>query len=170
MSRGCRVQKYTSQIEDNPSTSASFHPFRSSGPAFEKKARSKARRGEYQKITPEQAPKAKAEFAMPLKKKQAESKAKAKLSRSEKAGDSIMQGRGIWTARKEYQDLHMGIAKKVTVVLHLDELRLEAKNVFSLSAKWRPNFDHYHNKEQVRRTGCRLTAQNVLTVMPDSSS
>ena len=114
----------------------------------EKKTRSKARRAEYEKMTPEEVAKAKAEFAMEVEEKQAERKAEAKLVRSGKREDSIVESRATWTAKKEYQDLHMAIAKQFAVCLHLDKLRLEAKkkNTSSLCAKWAPTPDHYHDK------------------------
>ena len=113
----------------------------------EKKARSKARRAEYEKMTPEEAAKAKAEFAMQVEEKQAERHAAEKAVRSEKRDESILECRTTWTASKEYRDLHMAVAKQFAVALHLDKLRLGAKkNVSSLCAKWAPTPDHYHDK------------------------
>ena len=137
----------------------------------EKKARSKARRAEYDKMTLEEAAKAKAEFAMQVEEKQAERKVAAKVVRSEKRENAIVECRAIWAARKEYRDLHMAIAKQFAVALHLDKLRLQAKkNVSSLCAKWAPTPDHYHDKHTCIATTIALILFPAATLRIENES
>jgi Domain of unknown function (DUF2828) len=113
----------------------------------EKKARSKVRRAAYAKMTPEEAAKAKAEFAMEVEEKQQELKEQIKQERLDKRDNAIVQARAVWNARKDWRDFHIAVAKQFAVALHLDKLRLDAKkNVSSLCAKWAPTADHYHDK------------------------
>lgn len=113
----------------------------------DKKARSKARRAKYAEMTPEEVAKTKAEFAMEVEEKQQECKLKAKKERHEKRASLIDQSRKAWSTRKDWQDLHIAIAKQFAVALHIDKMRLDAKKkVSSLCAKWAPTPDHYHDK------------------------
>ena len=113
----------------------------------EKKARSKVRRAAYAKMTPEEAAKAKAEFAMDLEEKQEELRVQIKQERLDKRDKAIVQARAVWNARKYWRDFHIAVAKQFAVALYFDKLRLDAKkNVSSLCAKWAPTADHYHDK------------------------
>ena len=113
----------------------------------QKKARSQARRAEYAKMTPEEAAKAKAEFAMDVEERQQELKQQIKHERLDKRENSIIRARIVWNTRKDWRDLHLAIAKQFAVAIHLDKLRLDAKKkVSSLCAKWAPTPDHHHDK------------------------
>ncbi len=140
---------FSPQIRSQRMRVAKFrHTLHSTSSALrEKKARSQARRAEYANMTPEEAVKAKAEFAMEVEERVQELKQQIKQKRLDKRDNSIIRARSVWNARKDWRDLHLAIAKQFAVAIHLDKLRLDAKKkVSSLSAKWAPTPDHHHDK------------------------
>jgi hypothetical protein len=116
-------------------------------PIKEKKARSKQRREEYAKMTPEEAAKAKAQFAMQVEARETSVKLEIKAQRQQAKHTNIETARQVWNARKSWRDFHVGVAKQFAVALYLDKKRLDAKkNVSSLCAKWAPTPGHSHDK------------------------
>ena len=124
---------------------STFPPERSSA-LSEKKLRNKARRAEYAKMSPEEAAKARAEFAMEVAERDAETKAKVKKEKLEKRDKAVITCGERWSRDPEYRALHIEIAKQFAVRLYLDKQRLDAKKkVLSLCAKWAPSAGHYHD-------------------------
>lgn len=121
--------------------------FKEPGTLRAKKLRSQARRAEYANMTPEEAAKARADFAMEVEERQRELQHQVRSERLDRRDNAISKCRVHWSDRKEWQNLHLAIAKQFAVALYLDKLRLDQnKKVSSLCAKWAPSPDHYHDK------------------------
>jgi hypothetical protein len=132
---------------------------------LQKKLRNKARRAKYAEMSPEEAIKARAQFAMEVEERQSEMKAKMKLERHEKRIDAIQKCQAHWSSNEEYRNLHLDIAKQFAIRLYLDKQRLLAKKkISSLCAKWAPSPGHYHDKHT------RIATTIALILFPRSSN
>jgi len=138
------------------------HPLESAS-LEDKKARSKQRRAEYSTMTPEEAAKAKAQFAMEVDARQAALQIELKEKRKNAKNANIENARAVWKSSKSWRDFHLAVAKQFAVGLYLDKQRLEAKKkVSSLCAKWAPTPGHSHDKHTCISTTIAL----ILNPLP----
>lgn len=131
----------------------------------EKKLRNKARRAEYATMTPEDAAKARAEFAMAVEQREESIREAVKHQRLENRNNAIAKCRARWSQAR-YRTLHVEIAKQFAFQLYLDKRRLDSgKQVSSLCAKWAPSPHHYYDKHT-----CIATTIALILFPPSKSN
>jgi len=130
-----------------------------------KKLRNKARRAEYAAMTPEDAAKARAQFAMAVDQREERIRDVVEHQRFEKRNNPITMCHARWSEAR-FRTLHIEIAKQFAFQLYLDKRRLDSgKGVRSICAKWAPSPHHHYDKQT-----CIATTIALILFPPSNSN